>query len=57
MENYNNELQLIKAQIENTRRKLNELIKQSEGNLLNSEVIELSQLLDKFLSKYDHIKK
>lgn len=57
MKNYNDELELIKVQIEITRNKLNELIKQTECNLLDSEVIELSQLLDKFLSKYDRMKK
>ena len=57
MKNHNNELELIKVQIENTRHKLNELINQTEYNLLDSEVIELSQLLDKFLSTYDHMKK
>ncbi|WP_110943073.1 aspartyl-phosphate phosphatase Spo0E family protein [Inediibacterium massiliense] len=46
----------IKNEIEHTRSKLNQLVQQKKGNLLDTEVIHLSQVLDQLLSKYNHIK-
>ncbi|CAH2213507.1 Spo0E family sporulation regulatory protein-aspartic acid phosphatase [Tepidibacter aestuarii] len=57
MDNYNNKLNSIRLEIENTRNMLNELIEQRNFNLLDLEVIELSQLLDQLLSEYDTIRK
>ncbi|QEK11680.1 aspartyl-phosphate phosphatase Spo0E family protein [Crassaminicella thermophila] len=57
MDKYNNKLKSLLDQIEQTRFALNELIKHKEENLLDQEVIELSQLLDKLLSKYDSMQK
>ncbi|WP_099192488.1 Spo0E family sporulation regulatory protein-aspartic acid phosphatase [Tepidibacter mesophilus] len=57
MDNYNNKLNSIKLQIENTKKMLNKLIEQKGFNLLDSEVIRLSQLLDQLLSEYDKIRK
>ncbi|WFD12424.1 Spo0E family sporulation regulatory protein-aspartic acid phosphatase [Tepidibacter hydrothermalis] len=57
MDNYNNKLNSIKLEIENTRNMLNDLIEHKGFNLLDSEVIKLSQLLDQLLSEYDKIRK
>ncbi|WP_129599660.1 aspartyl-phosphate phosphatase Spo0E family protein [Anaerophilus nitritogenes] len=46
----------IKNEIERTRSKLNKLVLQKKGDLLNQEVISLSQVLDQLLLKYDRIK-
>lgn len=47
----------LKAEIEKTKVKLYALIAEKHGYLLDPEVIELSQLLDKLLSQYDNMKK
>lgn len=57
MDKYNQKLDSIKLQIENTRNMLNELIEQRNFNLLDSQVIILSQLLDELLLEYDKIRK
>ncbi len=57
MNNYKNNLNSIHRQIENTRSMLNNLIKEKNCDLLDIEVIELSQLLDQLLSEYDKLKK
>ncbi|WMM25650.1 aspartyl-phosphate phosphatase Spo0E family protein [Tissierella sp. MB52-C2] len=43
-------------EIEITRIKLHNLISEKSYNLLDSEVIKLSQLLDKLLSEYEDLK-
>ncbi|MSU02291.1 aspartyl-phosphate phosphatase Spo0E family protein [Tissierella sp. DSM 105185] len=43
-------------EIEITRIKLHDLISEKKYNLLDSEVIKLSQLLDKLLSEYEDLK-
>ncbi len=43
-------------QIESTKAKLHKLIKEKEYNLVDPEVIKLSQLLDKLISEYHDIK-
>lgn len=51
----NNNLNSTKLQIENARQTLNKLIIEKKYNLLDSEVIKLSQLLDKLLSEYERM--
>jgi hypothetical protein len=56
MENYSDELEVIENQIENVRNKLNKLIEKNQQNLLHKEILELSELLDQLLLKYDQLK-
>ncbi|MFD3156296.1 aspartyl-phosphate phosphatase Spo0E family protein [Haloimpatiens sp. FM7330] len=42
----------LKDEIENTRTKLNKLIRENEGDISNEKIIKLSQLLDKLLVDY-----
>lgn len=56
MENSNRLTDLI-IKIDKTKANLYELIQKKQWDLLDSEVIKLSQLLDELLSEYYHIKK
>ncbi|SKC72156.1 aspartyl-phosphate phosphatase Spo0E family protein [Maledivibacter halophilus] len=56
MKNHN-ELRNLIIKIDETKAKLYELIQKKQWDLLDSEVIKLSQLLDELLSEYYHIKK
>ncbi|MCT4621298.1 MAG: aspartyl-phosphate phosphatase Spo0E family protein [Marinisporobacter sp.] len=57
MENYKGALNAVLKEIEEARFSLNELIQEKKGDLLDPEVIQLSQFLDHLLSEYDRIKK
>lgn len=48
-------LKKLNNEIEGTRIKLHKLISEKKFDLLDSEVIKLSQLLDKLLSQYDDL--
>ena len=54
MHNKNKLSNLIK-EIEDTKVMLNNLISEKQFNLLDPEVIKLSQDLDKLLSQYDNL--
>ncbi|WP_353097108.1 aspartyl-phosphate phosphatase Spo0E family protein [Tissierella praeacuta] len=51
-----NMLKNLVKEIEDTRIKLHNLISDKKYNLLDSEVIKLSQILDKLLHQYHNIK-
>lgn len=46
----------LAKEIESTRIELHNLIYEQKYNLVDSEVIKLSQLLDKLLSQYHNLK-
>ncbi|WP_414713557.1 Spo0E family sporulation regulatory protein-aspartic acid phosphatase [Schnuerera sp.] len=50
------ELTELKAEIENTREQLHNLINGKNPNLTDERILALSQLLDKLLCKYHNIK-
>lgn len=55
MDDKNTVTKLIK-QIENTRTQMQSLISEKQYDLLDLDVIKLSQVLDELLSKYHYLK-
>ena len=53
--NYNLELKSLLKDIESLRQKLNNLIELKNDNMLNSEVIAASEMLDAAIVKYNEI--
>jgi hypothetical protein len=51
----NNAVLKLNKEIESTRIKLHNLISEKKYDLLDSEVIKLSQILDKLLSQYHEL--
>lgn len=50
------ELNKLKAEIERVREKLHDLIEQKGSNLMDNEILYLSQLLDKLICEYHNAK-
>jgi len=50
-------LQSLIGQIDKTKTNLYKLVEEKQWNLLDTEVIKLSQLLDELLLEYHHIRK
>ncbi|SES84108.1 Spo0E like sporulation regulatory protein [Natronincola peptidivorans] len=50
-----NQLLKLEKKIRKTRKKLHQLIKDKDGNLLDPEVVEASQELDVFMVNYSEM--
>ncbi|WP_432665073.1 Spo0E family sporulation regulatory protein-aspartic acid phosphatase [Wukongibacter baidiensis] len=55
--NNSHKLQKLISQIDETKINLYKLVEDKQWNLLDGEVIKLSQLLDELLLEYHHIEK
>lgn len=53
---YKDTIKKLLEQIEDTRILMHNLISEKQYNLIDLEVIKLSQVLDELLSKYDDLK-